>query len=147
MSSVRIPARADATVLAVAVAVALGGALGACLRAGVAHLAPTAGASFPWTTFWINVGGSALLALLPTFAAVRHRPLLAPLLGTGVLGGFTTLSAWSRETHDLLAAGETALGLTYAVGTLLACLVAVALVERLSTREQRAGFDRAEGDL
>ena len=146
MPSDHAAARGDAAVLTVVLVVAAGGAVGACLRAAVGDLAPTAEGAFPWPTLLVNVAGSALLALLPALAAVRRRPLLPPLLGTGVLGGFTTLSAWSRETHDLMVAGETPLALAYAAGTLLACLGAVALVDRLATRGQRADFDRAKGD-
>ena len=146
MSSDHAAARRDPAPLTVVLVVAAGGAVGACLRVAVGHLAPIADGAFPWPTLLVNVAGSALLALLPALAAVRRRPLLPPLLGTGVLGGFTTLSAWSQETHDLMAAGETTLSLAYSAGTLLACLAVVALVDRLTTREQRAEFDRAEGD-
>jgi fluoride exporter len=131
----------------VVLAVALGGAVGACLRVAVGDLTPHGGPGFPWHTFLVNVGGSGLLAALPALAAVRRHRLLPPLLGTGVLGGFTTLSVWSQETHDLLAGGRTALGVTYALGTLLACLTVVALVDRASTPEQRTEFDLEEGDL
>ena len=146
MSSDHAAAPRDAAALTVVLVVAAGGAVGACLRVAVGHLAPTAEGAFPWPTLLVNVTGSALLALLPALPAVRRRPLLPPLLGTGVLGGFTTLSAWSQETYDLVVAGETALALAYAAGTLLACLAAVALVDRLTTREERTEFDRAEGD-
>lgn len=131
----------------VVLAVALGGAVGACLRVALGDLAPTGGSGFPWHTLLINVIGSGLLAALPTLPAVRRHALLPPLLGTGVLGGFTTLSVWSQESHDLLADGRPALAVAYAAGTLLACLVVVSLVGRLTTREQRRELEREEGDL
>jgi fluoride exporter len=136
VSRLRPPSRTDVPALTLLLAVALGGAVGACLRAAVGHVAPTVQPDFPWTTFGINVGGSALLALLPALGVVRRRRLLAPLLGTGVLGGFTTLSAWSQETHDFLAAEEWLLATAYGGGTLAACLVVVALVDH-ATRAQR----------
>ena len=68
-------------------------------------------------------------------------------LGTGVLGGFTTLSVWAQDTHDLADAGRPLAAAAYALGTLAACLVAVALVDRLSTPAERVEFDHEEGDL
>ena len=131
---------------AVVLMVAIGGAIGAVLRAVVGEVVPAPPHEFPWPTFGVNVGGSALLAFLPALDAVRRRPLLPPLLGTGVIGGFTTLSGWAQETHDLVDAGRPGVAATYALGTLVACLLVVALVDRLSTPAQRATFDAEEGD-
>ena len=131
----------------VLLAVAVGGALGATLRHALTVLGGPETSGFPWTTFGINVAGAGLLALLPAAQWVRRRPLLPPLLGTGVLGGFTTLSAWSEETRALVAAGETPTAGAYAVGTLAACLAAVALADRFSSRTAREEFHQEEGDL
>ncbi len=111
-------------------AVALGGALGAVLRWALGD-AVHDGAGFAWTTFAINVTGSLVLAALPVLSAVRRRKVLAAGLGPGLLGGFTTLSAYSEQTRALLANGQPATALLYLLGTLAACLVAVALVSRL----------------
>ena len=75
-------------------AVAVGGALGAVLRWALGDAVPD-GAGFPWTTFVINVTGSLVLAWLPVFDVVRRRRVLAAALGPGLLGGYTTLSAYS----------------------------------------------------
>lgn len=115
-------------------AVATGGAAGALARWGLSHAAP-ATAGFPWATFWINVTGCLLLALLSGAAAVRRRPLLLVALGPGVLGGFTTLSAYAEETRVLLTTGHPALAGAYVAGTLAACLAAVAIGRRLSPPE------------
>lgn len=128
-------------------AVALGGALGACLRHLLNLEAPDLPGVFPWTTFGINVVGCFLLALLPASAAVRRNPLLPPLLGTGVLGGFTTLSAYSEQTRALYADGHTGLAGLYLVGTFAVCLAGVAVADRLSTAAARREFDAEEGDL
>jgi fluoride exporter len=111
-------------------AVALGGALGAVLRWTLGDVVPD-GAGFPWTTFVINVTGSLVLAGLPVIDAVRRRRVLAAALGPGLLGGYTTLSAYSEQTRALLADGQTTTALLYLLGTLAACLVAVAAVSRL----------------
>lgn len=132
---------------ALLLAVAVCGAVGACTRWQLGSWFPTEGASFPWTTFWINVTGSTLLALLPAVAFVRRHAVLPPALGTGLLGGFTTLSAYAEESRALLASGETFLAAAYVLGTLTACLAAVAVAERLSTSAARTEFEGEEGDL
>ncbi len=127
--------------------VALGGAVGASLRWGLGQLVPVVDGHFPWTTFAINVTGSALLALLPAWPLVRRSALLPPALGTGVLGGYTTLSAYAEESRALLGGGHTGLALTYLVGTLAACLLAVAMADHVSTLARRAEVEAAGGDL
>lgn len=127
--------------------VALGGALGACLRHLLNLEVPDRAGAFPWTTFGINVAGCFLLALLPAAALVRRHPLLPPLLGTGVLGGFTTLSAYSEQTRALVAGGQEGLAGLYLVGTFAVCLAAVTAADHLSTVAARREFDEEEGDL
>lgn len=108
-------------------AAALGGVIGSLARFGLTEPLDT-GLGFPWTVFAINVVGSAALAALPLLAVVRARPGLAVFLGTGVLGGFTTMSAASEQTVFLLEHGRAATATAYCVGTLLAALAAVRLV-------------------
>jgi CrcB protein len=127
--------------------VAVGGALGACARHGASTVLPDSASTFPWTTFGINVVGCFLLALLPAAPVVRRHPLLPPFLGTGLLGGFTTMSAYSEQTRALLDNGSAGLAAAYAVGTLAACLVAVAVADRFSSIDARSEFDEEEGDL
>lgn len=111
---------------------ALGGALGAVARYGLQEAHPSHGSTFPWTTFAINVLGAGLLALLGVLPAVRSRPALPVFLGTGVLGGFTTMSAASVDTFRLLDAGAVVTGLAYGAGTLVAALLLVTAVSRLA---------------
>ena len=127
-------------------AVAVGGALGALARWGLTEAFPNDADAFPWTTLAINVAGSFRLALLPTFAVVRRRRDLAVGLGPGVLGGFTTLSAYSEQARALLDADRTAVALAYLVGTLAACLVAVAVADHWSTVLERRAFELEGGD-
>ena len=109
--------------------VATGGAIGALARWGLGAVAPDAD-GFPWTTFVVNLVGSVLLAALPALAVVRRRELVSLFLGTGVLGGFTTLSAYSDQTRTLLATGAAGTATVYFLGTLAACWAGVALVRR-----------------
>ena len=133
------------------VAVALGGAVGALLRWWLGEAVPD-GAGFPWTTFAINVSRLAGAGLLPALGAVRRRPVARRRARPGLLGGYTTLSAYAEQTRSLLDAGRPSTALAYVVGTLAACLVAVALVEpavraapATSSRPRRATSDRAAG--
>ena len=96
--------------------------------------------------FLINVVGSGALAAVPLLPAVRRRPWLPLFLGTGVLGGFTTMSAASVDTFALLDRGDVGLGLAYCLGTLGAALLAVVVVGQLTTLEQRGEFEDREGD-
>jgi fluoride exporter len=125
--------------------VAAGGAVGACLRAAV-DAVPDLSAGFPWSTLAVNVVGSLLLALLPAVDRVRRSTLLPLLLGPGLLGGFTTMSAWSEETRALVAGGELLTATGYVLVTLAACLAAVAAADRLSSPAERAAFEAEEGD-
>lgn len=112
-------------------AVAAGGACGAVARYAATQAQPDGG-GFPWTTFAINVVGSALLAGLLLLPLARRSSVWAAALGPGVLGGFTTFSATSEQARDLLAHGRTGLAAAYLVGTLAAGLVAVVVVGRLA---------------
>lgn len=114
-------------------AVAAGGAVGATLRFTLEEVAPD-GSGFPWTTFAINVVGSAFLAGLLLVPLARRSPVWAAGLGPGVLGGFTTFSATSEQARVLLADGRTGLAAGYVLGTLAAGLVAVLLIGALAPR-------------
>ncbi len=84
-------------------AVMLGGALGAALRYGVALGLAAAAARFPWHTLAVNLVGSFVMGLLIA-SALRDTARL--FLLTGVLGGFTTFSAFSIETLALVQDGR-----------------------------------------
>lgn len=127
------------------VAASAGGLLGALGRYGLTEWMPV-GPGFPWTVFWINVVGSAVLASLPALAVVRRTPWVGVFLGTGVLGGFTTMSAASEQTVGLLDRGDELTALGYAGGTLLAALVAVWLVGLAVPRAERLAAEANEVD-
>ena len=126
-------------------AASAGGTLGALARWGLTEFFPATD-GFPTTVFWINVAGCALLAALPALAAVRVRPWLGVFLGTGVLGGFTTMSAASAQTVTLLEHDRTATAIGYAGGTLVVALAAVWVVDRWISPTARAALERDEAD-
>lgn len=113
---------------------AAGGALGALARWAITLAFPTAAGAFPWATFAINVVGSALLAGLLLLPVVRRHDWLPVLLGTGVLGGFTTMSSASSQTVVLFEDGHLLTGLCYLLGTLGAAVLAVHAVRALHRR-------------
>lgn len=108
--------------------VVVGGAVGTLTRHGIGEWLNPDGPSFPLGTFAVNATGSFLLGALLTILLVRaddaHRRAARLLLGTGFLGGYTTYSALAVETQQLLRDDHVALGLTYALGSVTAGLVA-----------------------
>jgi CrcB protein len=104
--------------------VALGGALGASARYGVnLGAARLFGPAFPWATLAVNVVGSFLMGLL--VAALGRDSAWAPLLMTGVLGGFTTFSAFSLDAVALWHKGQGAVAAAYVAASVLLSLAAL----------------------
>lgn len=115
-------------------AVSVGGAAGALGRYGLGLAFPHASGTFPWATFAVNVSGCLLIgALIVLVTEWRPAPpLVRPLLGTGVLGGYTTFSTYAVDAHEMLGAGRVAAAAAYVVGTLVAALIATWLGMRLA---------------
>ncbi|MFG2876339.1 CrcB family protein [Streptomyces sp. NPDC048337] len=123
-----VPAQAAEPQGRVLAAVAAGGAVGASARYGISLLWPAGPGAFPWATFWINVAGCALIGVLMVLIGEGGRsahPLVRPFAGTGVLGGFTTFSAYAVDFSRLLDEGEAPVALAYAGLTVVAALGAV----------------------
>jgi len=98
--------------------VALGGAIGASLRHGVGlaavRLMPS---GWPWATFFVNVAGSLAMGLVIGWLALKGAEggqATRLFLATGVLGGFTTFSAFSLEVAMMLREGAMARAAGYA---------------------------------
>ena len=88
--------------------VALGGAIGAALRflSGVVFMRLTGPTEFPMAILTINVLGSFLMGVFVIVAAQRGLSHYSPFVMTGLLGGFTTFSAFSLETITLFERGQ-----------------------------------------
>jgi len=116
--------------------VALGGGIGALLRYQIGRglsyvLGPQVMLGFPWATLVVNVLGSLGMGLLAGWLA-RHGPNLADggeqlrlLLGVGLLGGFTTFSAFSLEMMLLMDRGDHAWAFIYGSVSVMAGLAAL----------------------
>lgn len=107
-------------------AVAVGGMLGASARYGLALAMPTAPGGFPWATLAANAAGSLLLGAVLVTVAHRFPPpsAVVPFVATGVLGSFTTFSAFVIEGQLLARDGSTVLAAAYWVTSIAAGLVA-----------------------
>jgi len=120
--------------------VLLGGAVGAGFRYQIGAVAMrNLGPNFPWGTWIVNLLGGLLMGILAgslvrQFTPEQGEPLRL-LLGVGVLGGFTTFSAFSLETANMLIRGQTTLAAAYAVssvaGSVLLLLVGLYLTRAL----------------
>ena len=108
--------------------VALGGALGSSARYGVNLAAPRyLGAGFPWATLIVNVVGCFAMGYIT--ALLREKmpddENTRLFLTTGLLGGFTTFSAFSLDFFGLMQRGEMSLAFGYAVASIVLSIVAV----------------------
>ena len=109
--------------------VALGGAVGSVARLKLSGwvLHRTVEWRFPLGTFLINVIGCLAIGIFAGYAA--NKDLLSPdarlFLFTGLIGGFTTFSAFGLETFYLMRRGELAVAGTYVVGSVLVGLLAL----------------------
>ena len=104
------------------VLVFVGGGLGAMLRHGVnLGAARWLGTSFPWSTFLINVTGSLVMGLIAGWFALRTDASQGwrLFLTTGILGGYTTFSAFSLDSVVLYERGALALAAFYVLGSVV----------------------------
>ena len=92
-------------------------------------LGPATVAAFPWATLTVNVVGSLAMGLLAGWLArfASGGETWRLLIGVGLLGGFTTFSAFSLELMLLIERGQAATALTYAAVSVLAGLTALYL--------------------
>jgi fluoride exporter len=111
------------------VAVAVGGAIGSVARFWLtgAMMALT-GPRFPWGTLLINVLGSLVIGLVAGITLTQGRIAMHPdiriFLMTGICGGFTTFSAFSLQTLELLQSGDVVPAFGYATGSVVLCVIA-----------------------
>ncbi|MEE2747903.1 MAG: fluoride efflux transporter CrcB [Candidatus Thermoplasmatota archaeon] len=95
--------------------VGLGGAIGAALRYMVGEWMPD---GFPWGTMSVNLLGSFVLGIVVTMALSEEMVLI---FGTGVMGAFTTMSAYSVDLIELMEKSEYSAAMGYLLVTILGC--------------------------
>jgi len=100
----------------------VGGGLGASLRHFInVTCARCMGIGFPWGTFIINVTGSTVMGLIAGYLAFKgqaSQPWRLFLM-TGILGGYTTFSAYSLDAALLYERGELGLAALYVIGSVV----------------------------
>ncbi|WP_431278933.1 fluoride efflux transporter FluC [Leifsonia poae] len=124
----------------------IGGALGTTVRYLVSAAVPSV-AGLPVATFGINVVGAFLLGMLLEALALRGpdegmRRDVRLFVGTGILGGFTTYSAFAVDADGLIVAQNVGGSVVYAVATILVGALASVAGIALAARLGRAGARR-----
>jgi CrcB protein len=117
---------------------AVGGALGALARWGLAEAVPSSG-GWPWATLLVNVTGCLLLGLLLGVVGSRtpEPAWVKPFLGVGVLGGYTTYSAFAVEVVELVEDGAVGVAAGYLLLSVLGGVAAVGTGAVLARRVTR----------
>lgn len=103
-------------------AVAVGGAIGATGRYLFnLQMLRLLGPNFPWGTFGVNVIGSFVMGLVAGLFALRFdvSPEMRSFITTGILGGFTTFSAFSLDAANMIERGQTGLAALYIGGSVV----------------------------
>ena len=104
--------------------VALGGAIGAAARYGVGVALVRPGA-FPIGVLAVNIIGSFLMGLIVVYLGQKMVSHLNPFLMTGILGGFTTFSAFSLEAYTLFERGEVGQAAIYVIASVVLSIAAL----------------------
>ncbi|MDA0338966.1 MAG: fluoride efflux transporter CrcB [Proteobacteria bacterium] len=110
------------------IAVAAGGAIGAMSRFAVGGLAlRIMGPGYPWGTLAVNVAGGFLIGVLVTLIGQKFSTphIWQAGLVTGLLGGFTTFSAFSLEAALMIERHDWSGAITYALVSVILCILAV----------------------
>lgn len=116
--------------------VALMGAIGSLLRYFLTQSFETQNLAFPYLTFLINIVGSFFIAVIFIMAQEKGQipnSFSIPLMA-GLLGGFTTFSAFSLETMKLFESGAWRAALGYAIASPTLCILSAACGFALTRR-------------
>ncbi len=122
--------------------VALGSAIGGCLRYAIGRAMLSTNTGAIWSTILINVLGSFVIGFFGTLTLSSSRfavpEVMRIFVMVGICGGFTTFSAFSLETFDLLRSGAWGQALVNVALSVMLCRAAVALGHLAATPANRA---------
>jgi CrcB protein len=111
--------------------VVLGGAIGTFARYAISMAALPISCQLPWGTIIINITGCALIGFFGTLTLAHGRYPVSEnmrlFVMTGICGGYTTFSAFSLQTLDLMRGGATARAFANVALSVVLCITAVAL--------------------
>jgi CrcB protein len=107
------------------IAVFLGGGIGSVLRWSLSLLLPSSLSNFPWATLVVNLVGSMLIGFFASKFSIQngHPEWMGLFWITGVCGGFTTFSTFSKETVTLIQNQQYLLAGGYVVTSVALCLL------------------------
>ena len=111
------------------VAIALGGALGSLARhfLSTGIYGVTSSSGFPWGIFIVNVLGGFIMGVIVELGALKlnYSPGMRAFLTTGILGGFTTFSAFSLDSALLIERGDWGLAMLYMAASVILSVLAL----------------------
>jgi len=118
--------------------IALGGAVGSVARYWLSGVVETqTGSAFPWGTLLVNISGCVVIGFFAGLGASGARWFASHeargLLLVGLCGGYTTFSAFSLQTLELLRAGDWLRAASYILASVVVCLLGVWLGQLLAT--------------
>jgi len=105
----------------------LGAGVGGAMRHAVNRVAVAVGSTFPWNTLAINITGCTLMGLAAGWFAFRGESgqNMRLFLTTGILGGYTTFSAFSLDAALLWERGQPKVAIGYVVTSVVASMIGV----------------------
>lgn len=118
--------------------VALGGAIGSVVRHWLTETVTTRlDSAFPWGTFLVNVSGCLLIGFFASLSGPAWRQFTSTegraFFMVGLCGGYTTFSAFSLQTLNLMRLGEWPRAAAYVAGSVMLCVLGVWLGHLLAT--------------
>ncbi len=104
-----------------------GGGVGAALRFQLGRMLVSAPPAWPWGTFVVNVLGGFVMGVLAAWLmrAGEAAETMRLLIGVGLLGGFTTFSAFSLDMMRMIESGAVGLAFIYALASVVLALAAL----------------------
>lgn len=116
-----------------ALLIGLGSFIGGMLRYGVSLIQKEFAGNFPWATLSVNLIGCFLIGIVYGWSSKGNTDTIWQLfLTTGILGGFTTFSAFSLETVNMFRSGQTGFALLYILISVLVGLLATLIGLKVS---------------